>query len=62
LAAHSSTGHSLSARLVAPVPLASHLVIPSITRGESVGIHCDHCGHDGHVEAFYYMKKEARKA
>jgi hypothetical protein len=22
-----------------------------------VGLHCDHCGHDGHVEAFCYRKK-----
>jgi hypothetical protein len=57
LAARSSAG-----RLPAPVPLASPLVIPSAAHGESVGFHCDHCGRDGHVEAFCYRNKKAQKA
>jgi hypothetical protein len=62
LTAHSSAGRSLSARPVAPVPLASPPVVPPATRGESVGLHYDHCGRDGHVEAFCYRKKKAQKA
>jgi hypothetical protein len=42
--------------------LASPPIIPPTAHGESVGIHCDHCGQDGHVEAFYYRKKKAQKA
>jgi hypothetical protein len=62
LVARSSTGCSSSARPAAPVPLASPLVVPHAARGESVGLHCDHCGHDGYVEAFCYRKKKAQKA
>jgi hypothetical protein len=51
LAARSSIDRSLSARPAAPMPLASPPVVPPATRGESGGLHCDHCGHDGHVEA-----------
>jgi hypothetical protein len=61
LVAHSSVGRSSSTRLVAPVPLASPPVVPPTTRGESVGLHCDHCGRDRHVEAFCYRKKKAQK-
>jgi hypothetical protein len=61
LTAHSSAGRSLSARPVAPVPLASPPVVPPATRGESVGLHYDHCGRDGHVKAFCYMKKKLRR-
>jgi hypothetical protein len=43
------------------VPLASSLVVPLAARGESVGLNCDHCGRDGHVEGFCYRKK-AQKA
>jgi hypothetical protein len=62
LAARSSAGHSLSARPTSPVPLASHPVVPPAARGESGGLHCDHCGCDGHVDAFCYRKKKAQKA
>jgi hypothetical protein len=62
LVACSTVGHSLSARPTAPVPLASPPVVPLATRGESGGLHCDHCGRDGHVEAFCYRKKKAQKA
>jgi hypothetical protein len=51
--------HSSSARPAAPVPLASPPVVPPTAHGESVGLHCDHCGRDGHVEAFCYRKKKA---
>jgi hypothetical protein len=44
LDARSSVGHSLTARPTAPVPLASPPIVPSATRGESVGLHYDHCG------------------
>jgi hypothetical protein len=59
LATRSSAGCSSSAR---PVPLASPLVVPPATCGESGGLHYDHCGRDGHVEAFCYWKKKAQKA
>jgi hypothetical protein len=62
LAARSSAGRSSSARPAASVPLASPPVVPPAARGESGGIHCDHCGRDGHVEAFCYRKKKAQKA
>jgi hypothetical protein len=61
LAARPSAGRSSSARPTAPVPLASHSVPPA-ARGEIGGLHCDHCGRDGHVEAFCYRKKKAQKA
>jgi hypothetical protein len=54
--------HSSVARHAAPVPLASPPVAPSVARGVSTGLHCDQCGRDGHVEAFYYRKKKAQKA
>jgi hypothetical protein len=57
LAARSSTGHSSSARPVAPVSPASPPVVPPTAHGESVGLHYDHCSCDGHVEAFCYRKK-----
>jgi hypothetical protein len=53
LAARSST---------APMPLASPPVVPPAARGESVDLHCDQCGRNGHVEAFYYRKRKAQKA
>jgi hypothetical protein len=62
LAARSSAGHSLSARPAASVPLSSPLVVPPADHGESVGLHCDHCGRDGHVEVFCYRKRKAQKA
>jgi hypothetical protein len=62
LVARSSVSHSSTARLAALVPLASPLVVPPTARGESIGLHCDHCGRDGHVEAFCYRKKKAQKA
>jgi hypothetical protein len=44
------------------VSLASPLVVPPAAHCESGGLHCDHCGRDGHVEAFCYRKKKAQKA
>jgi hypothetical protein len=55
LATCSSAGHSSSARLATPMPLASPLVVSPAARG---GLHCDHYGRDGHVEAFIYRKKK----
>jgi hypothetical protein len=37
-------------------------VAPSTARGASTGLHSDHCGRDGHVDAFCYRKKKAQKA
>jgi hypothetical protein len=62
LAARFLAGRFSSARPAAPVPLASSLVVPPATHDESVGLPCDHCGQDGHVEAFCYKKKNAQKA
>jgi hypothetical protein len=62
LAARSSTSCSLSARPTASVPLVSPSVVPPAARGESGGLHCAHCGRDGHVETFFYRKKKAQKA
>jgi hypothetical protein len=45
-----------------PVPPTSPLVAPSTARGASTGLHCDHYGRDGHVEAFCYRKMKAQKA
>jgi hypothetical protein len=59
LATRSSAGRFLSARPAAPVPLALPPIVPPAAHGESVGLRCDHYGHDGHVEAFCYMKKKA---
>jgi hypothetical protein len=53
---------SMVARHTIPVPLSSSLVAPPATHGESVGLHCDHCGQDGHVETFYYSNRKAQKA
>jgi hypothetical protein len=47
------------ARPTTLVPLASASVAPSTARGESVGLHCDHCGRNEHVEVFCYRKKKA---
>jgi hypothetical protein len=46
----------------APVPLVSHSVAPHPAHGESAGLHCDHCGRDGHVETFSYRKRKVQKA
>jgi hypothetical protein len=62
LAARSSAGHSSSTRPAAPVPLVSPSVVPPAARGESVDLHCDHYGRDGHMEVFCYRKKKAQKA
>jgi hypothetical protein len=32
------------------------------THGASTGLHCDHCGRDGHMKDFCYRKKKAHKA
>jgi hypothetical protein len=53
---------SLVACPTAPVPPVSPPVTLSAARGASTGLHCDHCGQDGHVEAFCYRKKKAQKA
>jgi hypothetical protein len=58
LAARSSASRSSSARPTASVSLASPPVVPPAARGESGGLHCAHCGRDGHVEAFCYRKKK----
>jgi hypothetical protein len=55
LAARSSV-----ARSAAPVPPASLSVAPSVVRGASTGLNCDHCDRDGHVKAFCYRKKKAQ--
>jgi hypothetical protein len=60
LAARSSASHSSSARPTALVPLVSPPIVPPAARGESGGLHCAQCGHDGHVEAFCYRKKKAQ--
>jgi hypothetical protein len=60
LVAHSSASRSSSARLTTSVPLASPPVVPPAAHGESGGLHCVHCGRDGHVEAFFYRKKKAQ--
>jgi hypothetical protein len=59
LAARSSASRSSSARPTASVSLASPPVVPPDARSESGGLHCAHCGRDGHVEAFCYRKKKA---
>jgi hypothetical protein len=59
LATRSSAGHSFARS--ASVLVASPPVVPPTARGESIGLHCDHCGHDGHVEAFCYRKKKLRR-
>jgi hypothetical protein len=59
LVARSSASRSLFARPTASMPLASPPVVPPAARGESGGLHCDHCGRNGHVEAFCYRKKKA---
>jgi hypothetical protein len=61
LAARSSADHSSFAHPTAPVPLVSPSIVPPFAHGESGGLHCDHCSHDGHVDAFCYMKKKAQK-
>jgi hypothetical protein len=43
LAARSSAGRSSSVRPAAPVPLAPPPVVPPAARGESDGLHRDHC-------------------
>jgi hypothetical protein len=59
LAADPLASSSSSARPATPMPLASPLV--PAARDESVGLHCDNCDRDGHVEAFYYRKKKDQK-
>jgi hypothetical protein len=60
LAARSSASRSSAARPTTSMPLASPSVVPPAARGESGGLHCAHCGRDGHVEAFCYRKKKAQ--
>jgi hypothetical protein len=54
--ARSSVAHPTT-----PVPSTSHPVAPSVACGESTSLHCEHCGRDGHVEAFFYRKKKSQK-
>jgi hypothetical protein len=49
------------ARPAAPVPPASPPVALSAARGASTSLHCDHCGRDGHVEAFATRKRKLRR-
>jgi hypothetical protein len=49
-------------RPAAPMPTTSPPVASSAACGVSTGLHCDHCGRDGHVEAFFYRKKKTQKA
>jgi hypothetical protein len=60
LVARSSASHSSSARPTASVSLTSPSFVPPAARGESDGLHCAHCSHDDHVEAFCYRKKKAQ--
>jgi hypothetical protein len=60
LVARSSASRSSSAQSTASVPLASPPVVPPTARGESGGLHCAHCGHDGHVEVFCYSNQKAQ--
>jgi hypothetical protein len=53
LAARSSASRSLSAHPTASVLLVSPPVVPPAAHGESGGLHCAHCGRDGHVETFF---------
>jgi hypothetical protein len=53
--------HYSVAQPTTPVPSASPSVAPSTARGVSTGLHCDHYGRDGHMEAFCYRKKKAQK-
>jgi hypothetical protein len=54
--------HYLIARPAGLVPPVSPPVAPTVACGASTDLHCDHCGQDGHVETFCYMKKKAQKA
>jgi hypothetical protein len=47
-------------RPATPATSASPSVALSAAHGVSIGRHCDHCGQDGHVEAFCYRKKKAQ--
>jgi hypothetical protein len=60
MAARSSASCFLSARPTASVSLASPPIVPPTARGESGGLHCDHCSHDEHVEAFCYRNQKAQ--
>jgi hypothetical protein len=62
LTARSLASRSSFARPTASMPLASPPVVPPAAHGESGGLYCDHCGHDGHVEVFCYRKKKAQEA
>jgi hypothetical protein len=53
---------SLVACPATPMPPTSPPIALSTARGASIGLHCDHCDQDGHVEAFCYRKKKAQKA
>jgi hypothetical protein len=57
LATRSSVAHP-----TAPVPSVSPPVALFAACGASTGLHYDHYGRDGHVEAFCYKKKKAQKA
>jgi hypothetical protein len=61
LTGHSSAGRS---RLLVLLLLCHfpHLRLFLLLLVVSVGLHCDHCARDGHVEAFCYRKKKDQKA
>jgi hypothetical protein len=60
LAAHSSASRSSYAHPTASMPLAPPPIVPTAAHSENGGLHCAHCSHDGHVEAFCYRKKKAQ--
>jgi hypothetical protein len=59
LAARSSASHFSSTRPTTSVPLASPPVVPPAARGESGGLHYDHCGRDGHVKGVLLQEEES---
>jgi hypothetical protein len=52
---------SLVAHPTAPASLTSPPIALPTARDESVGLHCDHCDRDGHVEVFCCRKRKAQK-
>ncbi|WVZ52011.1 hypothetical protein U9M48_003107 [Paspalum notatum var. saurae] len=53
---------SSPSRPAVPPSLPSSASVPPSTCGGVGGLHCDYCGKDGHVEAFCYRKKKARRS
>jgi glutaredoxin len=54
LVARSSVAHP-----TAFMPTTSSSVVSFAARDASIDLYCDHCGRDGHVNAFCYRKKKA---